>query len=79
MHTISALPDAITENHAGMKGDRSSAMGGSHVGPPSDSGSEYDAPPSYEVAISTGFLADAARSTGTEPRRGQPLGSTITD
>lgn len=54
-------------------------MGGSHDGPPSDSGSEYDAPPSYEAAISTGFLADAACSTGIAPRLSQPLGLNITD
>lgn len=54
-------------------------MGGSHDGPPADSGPEYDAPPSYEAAISTGFLADAARSTGIVPHLSQSLGSSITD
>lgn len=66
-------------NATGMKAGRSSALRGSLDGPRSDSGSEYDAPPSYEAAISTGFLADAARSTGIVPRLSQPLGSSITD
>lgn len=69
----------LQNNNTGMKGDRSSAMGGSHDRPLSDSSSEYDAPPSYEAAISTGFLADAACSTGIAPRLSQPLGLNITD
>lgn len=73
-------PIQLQKDTSGMTAERSSAMGGSHGRPPSDSGSEYDALPSYEDAISTGLLADAARSTGILcPRLSQRLGSIITD
>lgn len=69
----------LQKGTTGMKGQEFSPMGGSHEGLSSEGIPDDDAPPSYEVAISTGFLADAARSTGIALHLSQPLGSGIAD